>query len=76
MTGYRFADSWRVGEKGNMPYRCCCGMAKAVGRGEGLGGGRWWGSSEDLAEFHPSPRFVMESTKVNKPTLIENGQYS
>jgi hypothetical protein len=26
-----------------------------VGRGEGLGEGRWWGSSEDLAEFHPSP---------------------
>jgi hypothetical protein len=41
-------------------------MAKAMGRGEGLGEGRWLGLSEDLAEFHPSPHFCNE---VNKSLL-------
>jgi hypothetical protein len=32
-TGYRFADSWRAGEEGNMPLRSCWGRARAMGRG-------------------------------------------
>jgi hypothetical protein len=47
-------------------------MAKAMGRGEGLGERRWWGSSEDLAEFHLSPHFCNKVTKVNKVLLLGN----
>jgi hypothetical protein len=32
-TGYRSADSWRAGEKANIPLKSCCGKARAMGRG-------------------------------------------
>ena len=62
-TGYRSADSWRAGEEGNIPLESCCGRARAMGReGEGRKGRRR-SSSEDLAEFHPSPHFCNEVSK-------------
>jgi hypothetical protein len=39
-TGYRSADSWGDGEEGEIPLRCCCGMARAMGREGGEGEGR------------------------------------
>jgi hypothetical protein len=69
-TGYRSADSWRAGEDGNIPLGSSWGKARAVG-GAGAGGRGGRGRrSEDLGEFHPSPHFCNEVTKVNKVLLL------
>src|ERR1700689_725305 len=69
-NGYRSADIWRAGEEGNIPLGSSWGKARAMGGG-GEEGRRWrWRRSEDLAEFHLSPHFCNEVTKVNKVLLL------